>query len=605
MITCRQAAVLVGAFCMFAAEATAETPELVGELGKPERLVIEGTTTFAPEEVRRAFLANLWFTPKALAKEPLSNYVELLQKDVTKGYRYAGFPDAKVTVEVERAASRVVARVEEGPVFKTGDVRIEGARTIPTEMLVRRVTSPCAPEPYYDRSLMEVRSGSGFKWINRDGKDIDLRKPCWRSAQRAGLDQATKHNLESQIKRALCDLGYFDARFTLLVDPDRDRGVAHLVIRIDEEGERTAIEEIEVKGNHKNSREAIIGFLGARVGEPLTQRDLTHMEHQLWQSGRFTECSVYRTYRATYGPGLREHWGLGIKVAEYEKAAPLDKPDAREEQAILALRQWLLHPEKWGCDLVLSTETKKDRYEAVISPGRGCLLQYVKRPKPGRQATPQFTAAVSRGKIIAYSAALRKRFVAPVSTKAEPTADVSLKFTDNPKRRFSLRVGAGFRSLGDDETPRPFFPDMDLEPPAFLGQLYEHRAKATVEDGVLSVVSKKVRIRVEADSGRLIEWAVLSKGRDEFRMYSEKDALKRRLREAVHAGKRLPNAYDPASPKESLSKFLAAFDREDASAAQDILMSFTRMILSDALSGAWEGFEQFETVKGSRRFVIP
>ena len=74
------------------------------------------------------------------------------------------------------------------------------------------------------------------------------------------------------------------------------------------------MDQIEVAGNKKNSREDILKYLGIKVGDLMTRERALELKYRLWLSGRFTKHEVMLTPPSRYS-----QCRLQIEVVEYEK----------------------------------------------------------------------------------------------------------------------------------------------------------------------------------------------------------------------------------------------------------------------------------------------
>ena len=140
-----------GATALTAQERAASAPSpaipsgrLVLELGDPERLVFEGLHTFSAEAVRIGLLENMDFLADSHVAAPLGNYLQTLRDKVEAGYHAAGFPDAQAGVRLDSENDKILVKVSEGPRCLRAGVRVTGAKTIPVELLRRRLTEAAA-----------------------------------------------------------------------------------------------------------------------------------------------------------------------------------------------------------------------------------------------------------------------------------------------------------------------------------------------------------------------------------------------------------------------------------------------------------------------------
>ena len=154
--------------------------EQVGNLGDLKKLEIRGSTTFAPDNIKDPLWRSLDVQMAAHRKSLLRDYLVTLEEKVSEGYRYAGFWDVRVTAEVDRKAGRPVLTVIEGPRLTAGEIRVEGAKSIPVADLVRRLTSR-TPSSRKDGASEPGRqvAGRDGQGLGELGKSEETDPPVW------------------------------------------------------------------------------------------------------------------------------------------------------------------------------------------------------------------------------------------------------------------------------------------------------------------------------------------------------------------------------------------------------------------------------------------
>src|SRR5438045_2441168 len=108
-------AVLVCPGAVSGAEESAASSELrtvlVGDLGRKEALVIEGSKTFTTQEILDGMAWHMDYHVAAHPAAPLSGYIVLLERKVTLGYQRAGFPDVVVKAVADPSGHRIRVKV--------------------------------------------------------------------------------------------------------------------------------------------------------------------------------------------------------------------------------------------------------------------------------------------------------------------------------------------------------------------------------------------------------------------------------------------------------------------------------------------------------------
>ncbi|NQT39068.1 MAG: hypothetical protein HQ581_16335 [Planctomycetes bacterium] len=547
----------------------------IGAWGNPRRIEIEGAETFTPEAITDALLSNWNVMRAAHPSAGVSQYASILQATTLAGYRNEGFPDVKVAVAqiigigsdpgskdgAQRLVRSLQLTIEEGPRFTCGEVRITGADRMVVELLVERLTGPYLPTDATSVLFEGVDGKTEATWVDRDGKEVELKDPVWQPGEPAPFAEASGKKLRRQIAAAMADLGYHFATFDPRVVPrkNKERPTADLRIDITDEGPRAEIARIEIEGNEKNSDQEIIEYLALEPGVVFDRQEQVRVAQRLWRSGRFVSFSVEPQKPETEGEPL---W-LKIDVAEYPKAPRLSEPLSAEETAMLACRDWIANPARWQSDMIVSIplgDLPGAEFEMIVSPDRGVTATY---GKPDSRRDFNWALVAADGRAGLYSNT-RQRKLETRFAEACAVAEINLSMTeepDDPQRpyRQTVHFGAGLTSRDAAADP-PFRVKLKLDPCHFLAMVHEHDAKCESRQGILTLHSRGHVWRVEASSGRLIDLDFRpekAESQEQFgvRMRFEKNAMAERLRKIQAVSADYANDFDDRRPVSSLLGF--------------------------------------------------
>jgi hypothetical protein len=385
------------------------------------------------------------------------------------------------------------------------------------------------------------------------------------------------------------DLGFLVYGLRVKLVPDARRGAADAVIHVEHviNQSRNPVRKLTVNGNRKNTVDEILAYAGLKPGMPVGIQELARLRSKLWESGRFRTCDVGCDLFYENGD-----WSIKIDVTEDEKAPRLSEPLSASEQSMLALRQWLYHPERWRCDLVYCGADEEGPFEVMISPKWSVLLWLGKRPAAGKPPAMRLAATIRPDSVGVFDAGGRTKFVTRPSA-AESTLSLKATCSGTPPTPFELQLGIGIGGrAADDETTRPFWLELLFEPAACVGLVHAEDAHCMVQDGVLSHSIKDSRLRVDLSTGRLLEWTIISEQLGQLRVVSQAGAFDRRLREIEETTKDYRNALGATSAEKSLEKFLdqpgivnATRFKQDDRFLPSVIWGFVKHVLHRSCGG--------------------
>jgi len=512
--------------------------ERVGDLGGEACLVFEGNQTFSRHAILQVLGVALEFHARAHPSAPLGDYLAWIEQTVLRSYQHGGFANVAVQVQADHTAQRVVVHISEGQRFRCGHVKVSGLDPTLAQQLTDRVR--CAAD------LLEAPKEAGlpgFSWPWKDRKPVPA-------------DPPTRATMEQSVRKALAELNRHQAEARVEFELDESRLEAALLIQVQNPGVVGTLDRIDVTGLSVHSREALLAFLGLRVGMDLAGDVAADAVRRLHDSGRF------RAHEAKLLP-LAEagRFKLELALVECASAPPLSRELTAEEQAFLKLREWALQWENRAEDWVLEFDAKgTDRHHRIelILGAAGLAIVHrepmVADPSAFSQvlvATPEFVGFYStpqRTKLVGNQ--WRDQFYAFAGLNASPT---------QPKDGLSgldFRLGAGHQRSSQSA---PFALRLTLAPVAFVILAHPEHADCRVEQGVLSVRShpdaeEVMVLTADAATGRLIRYSLTGSGvpADGIRLTlvlrSEEGALARVVREVATGSANYANVFDPQHP---------------------------------------------------------
>ena len=296
-------------------------------------------------------------------------------------------------------------------------------------------------------------------WVDAKGKRVKLLRPVWRADKPVPFDPLAKAKLEEQTKKLLGDLGYYAAQFQLQIVPDPDRGRADLIVDITELGPAAVVGEVQITGNARNSRDAILSFLDLHLDIPINMALRSRVAYDLWRSARFSKCQV----PDPTPPGADGKVKLVISLTEDAGAPLLDEPFSREAQAFLAVRDWLADFDRRDEDVAFHSQIAGCRFDGVLSSQHGLLLQCWVPGQATFERPPDYALVMADETCGLYS--YRRRAKAATSTPWSVVAMFTLQ------RKGEFLFGCGIEAVGELHA---FHLDQDLPPvncPAAVSKL--------------------------------------------------------------------------------------------------------------------------------------
>lgn len=545
------------------AATTGHGPWCVNDFGNPRALAVEGCKTFTPDTVVAALASNADVVLAAHPAAPLEAYRTVLCERTTAGFQRAGFPYVTVAAKVDSKAEKIRIAIDEGPRYTAGPVLVRGNSRISADELTKVLTSRRPPDGARRVRVHSAHENPVYKWIDNNGNDAEMKDPVWEPGKPAASDPATYQLLQQCTRRALSDQGFFPA-FRISLLPQSDGKTASLLIEIMNEGRKAVLGKITITGNKKNTREEILNYLVLCPELPFQPNWQAEIEHRLWRSGRFIKATVTIGELASAGvdyPSTGDNRvPMQIDVVESPWAPRLLEPLSAEQKALLKFRDRLVNPNHWPDDLVLTAQNKSSRLHIVFSPKEGVIGRIEWSAASDSWYPERFDGTfvfTDRLRGVVCHRPARAGMLATVTgtpgsrVLGSLVMDLMEKPDDDGNSRRCL-FSAGAKSLAEGESPRPF--DLAFEiPPSYIIAMttLDEDVTCSIREGVLTVISAKERLRVEAETGRLLEWKAVNKQKGETgtaEIKFEQGAFHAAMAKIEEAAARFPNHYDADAP---------------------------------------------------------
>lgn len=473
--------------CLAQAAWASPDEAVVGDIGNPPQLIVQGAETFPPQEVADALLGDLDLACAMYPAAPLGEFCRLLVAKTVEGYRHAGFGDVSAQVAVDDSRQALELTIVEGPRYRQGDIRVIGGKAIDGAAIRDRLLQGLRPD----------NDTPGTAPAAAAAPSAPAESPEW-FATFGERDMAIRRE---QIAAVILDQGWMLAEFTVVPLRHRADKTSTLLISIEDDGKPAVLDAITITGNKKNSVPEILDYLGIQEGMPYRAHLEREVRERLSHSGRFIKSTVELTRPRAPGESLK----LAIELEEYEKTPRLKLALSREEAALAAAGVWLAGFDESSEEMMLRVTGKDFRIEAITSAKRGVVGT---ARSAGGSAERRFELSFAMtDDFIAFYSPNRRRKIEAIPVPHRVIGNVEFRLHRGPPK--ANANGAIQFGLGMKWSPRKFRPcqiKFDANAIDLLSLAHEHDAAFSWENDLLTVTYKTSELTVEAKSGRVLTW---------------------------------------------------------------------------------------------------
>jgi hypothetical protein len=312
----------------------------IHELSDPKRLAFEGAHMFSEEQLRLALAHDLKFQAAARPSNKTVEFLDVLQKRLREGYLRSGCPDVTVVAMCDGRREAVVVRIDEGPRFRMGEIRVTGQKRLDAAALAARLTEKLQPRAWrFRRSDAPVREKSDD--VHNDADDEQV--ACWEPGEPVDFRSNPQAKFAKGVRLTLDDLGYAAASFHVELVREPEKELLHAHIAILNESSTTTIGRIEVMGLNRDSEEALFEYLKIAPGDALDADVLQQIDDRLADSCRYWMHAI----EVVIEPGGDKSGPpsasavLRIGVDEFAAAPPLGEPLPATDEVLRKTAAWI------------------------------------------------------------------------------------------------------------------------------------------------------------------------------------------------------------------------------------------------------------------------
>lgn len=393
--------------------AAAENPpaerKSVGHLGMPSAIEITGAKTFTAADLRSALTGSYAYLLAAHPSAPVHSYVATVEALLVKGYRAAGFRDARVTAAVSKAGDRLLVQVEEGRKFAQGDIRIEGVPAALAAELIGVLTAKPGPVPetladrvtdfIEDRAEQKRKAAaekiavklgmqppssggvsaaldisateSGGSFLGNSLKRQQRTDPFWERGERFSFEGTSASANVRELRTVLAERGKSLMGVKAKTTEDDATGRVDLTYYLTDAPD-AVVGDILVKGNKRDTAAEIIAASRLKKGASFTSDTIRQANVALWNSARFLNFDLTSAAR----DGQRPEVDITVDVEEDAKMQPLREPLTREQQALVRLAGWMTTEFAKREVAIRITDDSKNEAALAISPRAGYAVVF-------------------------------------------------------------------------------------------------------------------------------------------------------------------------------------------------------------------------------------
>ena len=492
--------IYVTASSALAEDAVDKYQNVVGDLADIHFLHFAGNNSFSDKALRKALWGDVRFLSACQASAPLNIYLRQIGESLLAGYVASGFPEAKVNVSVSDHASNVLVQISEGIRYTAGIVQVDGAVTIPAQVLRNALVT----DPRGDVVLTTSDSGrTGEEWLDDFRCRFMLGGPLWQEGFPVNFSEETKSMLQGFVIQTLFNLGYPSA--TVRTEIVKRGNTANLHIRVENEGPLASIARVEVTGNSINSTEQIVETIGLASRQGASFVPLNTICKRLWRSSRFSSFSaVLREI-----PGHQDSYVLHIEVKETPGLPSLSKENQRLTDTLARSSEWLdSYLQNGGHIMVAGTFKdgldvpailKESTLKIVLSSsGAELMLQY----KTGTNAVCSLGFDLEADRFVMFSDALQQKYELVARRSWTPI----FKFKLLPQgTNANMSVDYQVSSIPDDGHKPPSFAQLAISPTTLLLLASRNNVTNSFDHGVLTVSSYESVLKFDESTGQLLQ----------------------------------------------------------------------------------------------------
>jgi Surface antigen variable number repeat len=573
-------------------------PAAVGLLGDPANLVFKGDTPFADDNLRWAISADLQTQLAAEPTAPLQDYLKTLDRRLRAGFRRAGYFRPSVDIQPDIASGKILVFLDPGTRYRCGDIKVEGAKTFPVDLLINRLTHPTT-QPFFATTLRQ-----DFVRVDNTENEQTATDPLWTIGDPAPFDDVTAAAFPERISLAMAALGYFNPQLEVSVNPAGK--VATLNIRMLDEGLKATVDHIDVKGLKRNRPQDVTDYLKVKPGDAMDLDRLMEMQQRLWDSGRFSKHVISITRRRDDPSKVI----LLVDLEEVDNVPLLIDLLLPVEQVALRVRQWLLNLGDGRDDLLLEYQDNREDVTVTFNAKYGIVSRmHINATTPPVLGDDSDGAIVMTRDVIGiYLPAANLKLVIPNPDVSATTTIAMTRAAESENQHWGFSLGW---TMSSDKTAQPLTLNMWLPPAAILDYAHLPNCSYELRDGIFTVTAKTVKMRFDAATGRPLDIQSLTPKDFQIRLQTGGNIAKKQSQD-IQTALAAADTYEPNKPVGSFITFTAQalchswlFKNSTAEQRTHLAIAVSHILTPDAFKTLDESTHAPTTESSDDAFTLP
>lgn len=583
--------------------------ELRGDLST---LVFHGQEYFTADELRAALAEDLDVVAATRPTGSLLKLVNAVERTLCAGYAQSGCLDVHVDFSLDDDTGSLVVNIEPGPRYLARDIRILDA---PAEMEAPiKVWLTSEPKSISPRPRLRFRRDSQLLASHKSSQDRksnlwqqSVESVAWKPGEPVRGSQGHLDRIRTGVADTLAVHGYPLATFEVRLDP---AGPSHtdLVIDLFDTGPRATLSIIKIHGLEQHSYTEVFEHLGLASNEKyelatiLDAYDRLNSTPQFWQHEievRFPSPNPQPLGLLTFDAPVR----MEIDLTEFRHVAKLGEAPLEVHQALQRAGMWaqgFLEQNEWDLCVQLEmpvADVCRLKSEVLVRPNQGWIAtsQLVLAEVP-RVAVCQLTVLNTQYLSGATDLEGKTRWSVPYCFPVVPCVECVPAELAGEIYLSSLQFETTLERGNDARPPLRW----NFDPRVALNEAHRQSARYRFEDGLLIISQLNGRIRIDPQTGRLIEYEGWLDDGTTYKLTTCQ--VKSRFEQHLATFEALPNQCVPGEELGSLIRWsLGVLDQLPGGrpwidpALRDGIVQFTRS----------EDFEPWERNRGLGRRNSP
>ncbi len=371
-------------------------PDRIGRFSNPREITFVGNEQISAKAIHSALSESSNFILASHPLAPFDPYLKDLQWWLHQGYLASGFPNPKVEVAWDDTKKTIVAKIEEGPRYRQGNIKVRGAKIVDAETirtgltyiemakrkkpdregvilgsLIKKKQLPTDQlKEYVDQvfpGLLDLAAAEQGEpdplnlLIEAFGVVADENPGFWEEGDWANYVPVIMTRGKMKVFSLYAKEGLIFVDYEVRMELSKETGLVDLIVDIKDEGGPSILGKIHIKGHEENTRDEILKYLGIEEGMALKGDSFAKIERKLYESARFMGWKLVGKRPKPGEPQV----DLLLVLKEMRNTPPLHEPLTREQKALLKFVEWMNYKSGAESDLAITLTDTRSKNEHI------------------------------------------------------------------------------------------------------------------------------------------------------------------------------------------------------------------------------------------------